>query len=47
MDITITDKGLNELKNMDREIKTGEDIFDKLTSKEANELNRILDKIRS
>ena len=47
MDIIITPVGLKELKNMDAEIKKRDNIFNKLSENEANELNRLLDKIRS
>ena len=46
MDIVITELGLKELKKMDIDIKESDNIFDKLSNKEATELNRLLDKIR-
>ena len=47
MDILITDHGLKDLKKMDRDLKKHESIFNKLSDKEAKELNRMLDKMRT
>ena len=47
MDIVITDLGLADLKKMDVEVKKRDEILSKLSNKEANELNRLFDKIRS
>jgi len=46
MDIVITELGLKELRKMDVGIKESDSMFDKLSNKEATELNRLLDKIR-
>jgi DNA-binding MarR family transcriptional regulator len=46
VDIVITEKGLTLLKDIDLSIKNFENILDEITPKEAEELNRILDKIR-
>jgi len=47
MDISITELGLRELKKMDKDLKKSNSIFEKLSKKEANKLNKLLDKIRS
>lgn len=47
MDILITDHGLKDLKKMDLDLKKHESIFNKLSDKEAKELNRMLDKMRT
>ena len=46
VDIVITDKGLELLKNMDKQIEVAENEYKSITAAEAKELNRILDKLR-
>ncbi|MEJ7643449.1 MAG: MarR family transcriptional regulator [Chryseolinea sp.] len=46
VDITITDKGLLLLKNIDIEMKGWLETLRTITKREAVELNRILDKLR-
>ncbi len=46
VDIIITEKGLELLKNMDKQIEIAENEFKSISTAEAKELNRILDKLR-
>ena len=46
VDIIITEKGLALLKKIDVEIDSLENSYSNITEKEAEELNRILDKLR-
>ena len=46
VDIIITEKGLALLKKIDIEIDSLENSYSNITEKEAEELNRILDKLR-
>lgn len=46
LDIFITEKGLNLLKEMDKPIKKFYSNLNKITDEEATELSRILDKMR-
>ena len=46
VDIIITEKGLALLKKIDSEIENMENSYSNITEKEAQELNRILDKLR-
>lgn len=46
VDIIITEKGLSLLKKIDSEIENMENSYSNITEKEAQELNRILDKLR-
>jgi DNA-binding MarR family transcriptional regulator len=46
VDIIITEKGLTLLKKIDSEIENMENSYSNITEKEAQELNRILDKLR-
>ncbi len=46
VDILITEKGLTLLKKIDTEIDTMENTYSKITEAEAEELSRILDKLR-
>jgi len=47
VDITISGKGLELLEKMDQEVSISDIISESLTAKEAQELNQLLDKIRS
>jgi DNA-binding MarR family transcriptional regulator len=47
VDIVITEKGLSLLTKIDNEAETWQDEFKTITKSEAQELNRILDKLRS
>lgn len=47
VDILITKKGLDALKEMDPLVRSGSDDMRTLTKAEARELNRLLDKMRS
>jgi len=47
VDITISKKGLELLEKIDHEVSIPDIIADSLTTKEAQELNQLLDKIRS
>ena len=46
VDISITDKGLDLLKKIDKQAEEWNVILDNITKTEAKELNRILDKLR-
>lgn len=46
VDLIITEKGLSLLKVLDKEVEKHEDIYSTITEKEAEELSRILDKLR-
>ncbi len=46
VDILITEKGLNLLKKMDKEIRMANIVSPNLTSTEAEQLNALLDKLR-
>lgn len=46
VDILISDKGLNLLKTMDKEISIASLVSSNLTEKEAQQLNDLLDKMR-
>jgi DNA-binding MarR family transcriptional regulator len=47
VDISITDKGLQTLKKIDLKIPSWIETMNKISKAEVNELNRILDKLRS
>lgn len=47
VDIIITEKGLQLLKEMDPIVENTEKIFNKLSEEEAKTLNHLLDKLRS
>jgi len=46
VDVTITEKGLNLLTEMDTKVEMLENSLGKLSEEEANRLNQLLDKIR-
>ena len=46
VDILITEKGLEQLKELDLLMDGGEKLFHSVTEQEAGEMNRILDKLR-
>ena len=47
VDIIITEKGLELLKTINKDVETAENEFKTITLAEAKELNRILDKLRN
>ena len=46
VEVVITDKGLNLLKDIDSHDDEADQIFDKLSSEEAKTINELLDKMR-
>ncbi len=46
VDVTITDKGQNLLKKLDADVNHMEDIAKNLTTKEAETISKLLDKLR-
>ncbi|MCB0265151.1 MAG: MarR family transcriptional regulator [Calditrichia bacterium] len=46
VDVVITDKGLNLLKELDSVVERWDELFSHVTIEEAKETNRILDKMR-